>query len=84
MSFLNYYFYSIPDQDIDGDSFLQLSSLSKNKLLKELKCELTYGAYNRLRKILKQAVGMCLAILIKKGVGMSLVIPIKQAVGMCL
>ena len=41
---------SIPDQDIDGDSFLQLSSLSKSELLKELKCELTYGMYNRLRK----------------------------------
>ena len=46
------------EQDIDGDSFLQLSSLSREDLFKVLDCKLTFGAYNKLRNVLKQAEGI--------------------------
>ena len=46
------------EQDVDGDSFLQLSELSKEDLVKSLKCDLTFGAYNKLKNLLKEAQGM--------------------------
>ena len=51
------------EQDIDGDSFLQLSSLSREDLSKELDCKLTFGAFSKLRNVLNQTEGISVLLL---------------------
>ena len=57
-------FYHTSEQDIDGDSFLQLSSLNRGDLSIELDCKLTFGAYNKLRNVLNQAEGIPMILIL--------------------